>query len=316
MSTNATVAEPGNVSEIQSLTERVQRLSTSVDGANRLLIWALVVAAIAAIFVGLATYAVIARGKRLADAQILLSAAKDRQLVSDLSANGVEIGKAKDDAAKAGQKASEAELRAADANRIAEELHQQSLGLEAKLGEEQATRLELEKSLAPRRLPYIFNRGVENIAPLKPFAGMQVTFEVAPDLEAQRAAGSMASAISQAGWQQIPGKTRADLLDGVFIESYAPLGGTNSDMQKDMADLDKGLNAARALRDLLISTGWLQVTAALAVYPPEALAPNTIRIKVGFKPSPYFEPPEVKAAMERAKQMEEEMRRRFNLPPR
>ncbi len=166
------------MSEIQSLTERVQRLSTAVDDANRWLLWSLVGAAIAAVLVGLATYVVISRSKRLADTQDLLSKAKDRQLASDLGSKDVEIGKAKDDAAKAGQKAGEANERAADATKRAEELRQQTVAMETTLEQERKLRTEMEKSEVRRALPYIVKDGKENIAPLRPFAGMNVIFEV------------------------------------------------------------------------------------------------------------------------------------------
>ena len=147
MSTNAALAEPGNVSEIQSLTDRVQRLSTSVDRANTALIWALVIGAIAAILVGLATYIVIVRGKRLADAQTLLSAAKDRQLVSDLGAKDVEIGKAKIESAKAGKDAGDAALKAA-------QIARENIQLQATVEEEKSTRVKLEVfSCPPRNTP-------------------------------------------------------------------------------------------------------------------------------------------------------------------
>lgn len=147
MIAKAIPAEPGNVSEIQSLTERVQRLSTAVDDANKWLLWSLVGAAIAAVLVGLATYVVISRSKRLADTQDLLSKAKDRQLASDLGSKEVEIGKAKDDAAKAGRDA-------AEANKSTELLRQENLATSQTLVAEQNRRLELEKALAPRTLWY------------------------------------------------------------------------------------------------------------------------------------------------------------------
>lgn len=143
---------------------------------------------------------------------------------------------------------------------------------------------------------------------------MQVIVEYMPDVETIRAVGSMTSTIGAAGWAVVGSTPRADLIDGVMIESYAPLKKTD-DLQQDreqMAALDKGQSAARALKDLLESSGWQNVLALLAVNPNDALPPNTIRIKVGFKPNSYFDPPEVKAARERMKKTQDEMNQRFD----
>jgi len=218
--------------------------------------------------------------------------------------------------AKAAQQKVEVEL--AKQQGLAEQLKAQNLATDQSLEDERNTRLELEKSLAPRVLAYIFNKGVENIAPLRAYAGMRVILEYIPDMEAARAIGSIAPVIGQAGWKVVSSAQRTDLVDGVTIESYAPMDPhpNSEEMRAQSEALQKGLSAARVLKDLLVSSGWENVNAWLATNPKEPLVPDTIRIRVGFKPNPYFEPPEFKAARERARQMEEEMKNRLNKSPR
>jgi hypothetical protein len=88
-------SEGENVPEIQSLTARILALSRSVDLWNELMLWGLGLAAIAAVFVVIATRIVVTRTGQLAATQDLLSEAKDRHLQTDLKAKDVEIGNLK-----------------------------------------------------------------------------------------------------------------------------------------------------------------------------------------------------------------------------
>jgi hypothetical protein len=289
MSTNATLAEPGNVSEIQSLTERVQRLSGSVDDANKWLIWSLVVAAAAAIFVGLATYAVIARGKRLVDAQNLLNAAKDRELATDLGGKDVEIGKAKIEAAKAGKEAGDAALKAA-------QIAHENLQLQATVEGEKSTRLELEKSLAPREFFIGSVSGISSSAPLKTDR-ITCRIETIADEEARRAGSNIASVLQGAGWK-IPSFDAifgARFRDGVTIWFRRYVGVRGPD-----AAADKSEHAAVLLTAFLLAHDWKDIRmewvsgneplASIADRPTIATI-NTIVVRIGFKHSPYFHDP-------------------------
>jgi hypothetical protein len=77
------------VSEIQTLALRVQALNQSVDWWNTAMIWALVAAAMAAIFVVATTYVALTRAKQLADTQAELIQAKDLQQFSYLDIFGL-----------------------------------------------------------------------------------------------------------------------------------------------------------------------------------------------------------------------------------
>lgn len=82
------------MSEIQSLTERAESLSQSVDWWNTALIWALVFGAIAAIALVVTTRIGITRAKQLSDVQAELIGAKDRQLAIDLRDKDKKIAEA------------------------------------------------------------------------------------------------------------------------------------------------------------------------------------------------------------------------------
>src|SRR6266478_5657937 len=125
-----------------------------------------------------------------------------------LSGTQDELGSLRD--AKAREDSDNKELKIADANRLAgeanrraeelaqenlrlkraidrsvaetllreEELKAKNLATESKLEEELKTRLELEKSLTPRELPIILEGPKANFDSLRPFAEMQVIFDV------------------------------------------------------------------------------------------------------------------------------------------
>jgi hypothetical protein len=236
--------------------------------------------------------------------------------------------------------AGDANERAGNANQRAEELAQENVKLrgvfeksaaetllreealkavnlatESKLEKERKTRLELEKSLAPRSIPLFYNAGKANFDPLKPFAGIQVMYEVLPDSEALRAAGSLRQILEAAGWQTISFVPRADVnigfFDGVVIESV-PGGREAVEAKKtpEQAALwNRMRDAGKALNDFLSSYNW--GSRNTFKMPNEAKIPlNTIRIVVGFKPSPYFEPDLVKELKEDSEKMREEMKKR------
>jgi hypothetical protein len=87
-------SEGGNVPDIQRLSQSVRDLSASVDLWNELMIIGLAIAAVAAVFVVIATRIIVNRTGQLSTAQELLSVAKDRQLSSDLKDKDVKIGEA------------------------------------------------------------------------------------------------------------------------------------------------------------------------------------------------------------------------------
>lgn len=71
-------------SEIDSLTQRVTDLTYAVDFWNRWMLWGLVAASVAALWIVGATRLTVVRSKQLSMAQELLDSAKERQLQLDL----------------------------------------------------------------------------------------------------------------------------------------------------------------------------------------------------------------------------------------
>jgi hypothetical protein len=140
-------SEGENVSEIDRLADRVRAIGESLDWWNDKMVWALVLAAIAAFFVVLTTVMALKRGGQKDATQSELMKAKDRQLTIDLRDRDVKIA--------------EAERVAAVANKAAED--------------EKLARVKIEGRLAWRHVdPKRFD---EFVTRLKPFAGSTVVLD-------------------------------------------------------------------------------------------------------------------------------------------
>lgn len=183
------------MSEIQSLTTWARDLSQSVDWWNSAMIGGLALAAIATVFVVIATRIVVARSGQLSKVQGFLSEAKDRQLQSDLKAKDVEIGKLKIDLGGAVARAKEADARIAEAQRGAADANK-------KAEDERLARVELQKLVAWRTIPE--EKQKEIAARLKRFPGVRIAFTVnAGDPEGFAFGTQIASIAIEAGWQII-----------------------------------------------------------------------------------------------------------------
>jgi hypothetical protein len=88
---SAAHSEGENVSEIETLVERVRVLGQSVDWWNNKMVWSLGLVAIAAVFVVFTTVMALKRAGQKDDAQSELLGAKDRQLAVDLRDKDVKI---------------------------------------------------------------------------------------------------------------------------------------------------------------------------------------------------------------------------------
>jgi hypothetical protein len=184
-----------------------------------------------------------------------------------------------------------------------EELKAINLATESKLEQERKTRLELEQSLAPRILPFQLGPGDHtSFDVLKPFAGIEVIVGYLPDAEATRATDAVRNVIGLAGWKIISTVPRPDVnmgyFDGVVVE-------TNKRAWLEQ-DRKKELFAARTLVEFLKSNDW---EARVSISTMDDIPKNTIRVIIGFKPNPYFEPEWVKEAKEKSKKMNDEMKK-------
>ena len=226
---NASLSERENVSDIQELTSRIERLSTAADFWNKAMLWGLVAAALAAVFIVITTRLAITRAKQAADAQGELDKAKDRDLQTVLKDKDIAIGHAQQDAsdAKATQQRVETELikqkeRTASAEKAASD-----------------AALALAKFKEPRFLSP--EQQDKLITDAKPFAGRNFAFAVFPDPESLALARLLDGLLKSAGWKRVPsqierqggvltevaGETAATIFDS-GIDAYIALDDTES----------------------------------------------------------------------------------------
>jgi hypothetical protein len=172
----------------------------------------------------------------------------------------------------------------------------------------------LEKTLAPRELLFKSDAGKTNNAPLLPFEGTQVILEYLPgDAEVARAASSVNFILESSKWIVVEIVPRPDLFkgsaDGVVITVAQP---TPAPLWTSEITLkaERNSKAADVFISFLESEGWVArrqmgfapESASQAGPKDEILPPNTIRISVGFKPSPYFLPQWVKDVEKRTRE--------------
>ena len=209
------------------------------------------------------------------------------------------------DIAKANEKGGKANERAGILEKEAATLRKQNLDTESELENERTTRLELEKSLSPRELP-----PTTNIDQLTKFIGAKVIIEYIPDFEAKRAASFLKKTLDRAKWNVLATRpilnsdfsSDLDVPDGVTVEwvGFPPLKSSPTDAeyrewfsQVKISSMSReiGLPLVTFLRD----NNWYAV-------PNKApdIAPFTLRVRVGFKPTPYFRPADIKEAERRA----------------
>lgn len=157
------------MSNIEDLTRRAATLNGAIDSWNGAMIWALVLAALAAIAVVVTTRLALARAKQLGEVQAQLLRAKDNELASNLK---------------------EKDLRIAEATARANE-----------------AALELAKYKAPRSLTS--EQAARVTAAMGQFAGMQFDGAIGPlnDPEPMVFFDQVAKSLAAAGWQQVHWKS-------------------------------------------------------------------------------------------------------------
>ncbi len=228
-----------------------------------------------------------ARGASTA-AKAAKSAASSAKSIADaakLSAgDALDRSKTANDAADMAQeKAGEAEKRVTNVEEKAEQLRQQIVLTEAQINEEHNKRMALEKSLKPRRLCFArYTDGTENIDNLKALAGLRVIVEAIPDFEAKQAAAYVVSILRKAGLVVIrTGITDEFVWDGVEVEQYmAPVW----DNAAGFDELRSTVQAETVI-EFLGDNDWV----ALAGWAGRGeLERDMLRIRVGYKPNPYF----------------------------
>jgi hypothetical protein len=234
---NAMSPEEENVSEIQSLTDRVAFLNQSVDWWNTAMIWSLVFAAIAAVGVMVATRMVITRSKQLQDIQEHLIKAKDAQLSIDLRDKDHKI-------AAAGAKAIE---------------------LEGQTEKLKAANLELEARFQPRRLTGEDSRKMSAILSRRPGLSIAIVSRI-QDVEGKDFGDDLSLTFKDAKWETARYATWGRTDKGVFI---ATVEGTTltPDVEKPIADALDAANIAH--KTITISSN--DLNQMLPFFQPEVL---------------------------------------------
>jgi hypothetical protein len=263
-------SEGENVSEIQALTLRTQSLSHAVDFWNLLMLWGLALAALAAVFVVIATRIVVTRTGQLTDAQDLLSDAKDRQNTADSKEKDKKIADALQQAAEsnkaaglANERAGNAEERAAEANRVAE-------------GEKLA-RIKIEERMGGWKLPKDAQERVSEA--LKPFAGTH--FSLAANPVENPFVETIDRILGESGWiREAPlddeGKPATVLLAGKAMVAFSS--GLSVVVSEDQFVALSP--AAAAYKQALIAEG-LDVKLLKALPPASKPAPTVVKINIG-----------------------------------
>jgi hypothetical protein len=218
-----------------------------------------------------------------------------------------QAGDAKTSAEKARTAASEAEALADSAGMVAREATVEALSalnlardakqktdsvaqsvttLNASLAGAQTRASKLENSLSPRRFYELsYEDNSTNLDVLKPLAGTQFIVESIPDFEAREAAGTIVSVLEQEGFKVVHAcLTEEFMWDGVTVEAYeSPVGMDLESMQLER----RSAHLAQGLAAFFWANGWLHVDSGWAKR--GELDSTTLRIRVGYKPSPFFD---------------------------
>jgi hypothetical protein len=224
---------------------------------------------------------------------------------ADAKAEGLRLDVAKEEK-RAGQLAKEAaDTRAATAKLEARNIDTESQLTEAKkeLSKEQTQQLELEQSIAPRSFAIKVTASPDsNFEDLKPFAGTKVVFIVLTDAEARRATNEIGNLVMFAGWKVVSAESNPDLwpgfYDGVSIvppPGFPPISmmGSDAQSQKTLETQQRTTEAANALALWLIRQNW-KASVRYNIQETGKIPEDTIKIFVGFKPDPFFDPDWVK----------------------
>lgn len=201
-------------------------------------------------------------------------------------------------------------------------IQRENLEIGTTLEEERSIRLELERSLKPRVLGFLGNAVKSSVDGLKPFTDIQTIIGFIPDdAEARRAAGNIAQILVLAGWKiASSGPDPGAAMEGVVVEQYlAPTPLTprlpTAEDQQHRADERHSHDAAVALVDLLQANDW-KATLGFAAreMAGHTIPRNTVRVRVGIKPLPYFDPAWMKELDAKVKALRQRMDRSGRIP--
>jgi hypothetical protein len=223
-----------------------------------------------------------------------------------------DIGKieaADEKAGDADKSAKSAAGAASDAKIDAGKVRTLALNTEQSLETEHQTRVLLEESLNPRLMYFLkFSDGTTNIDDLKLLKGKSVRFRYVPDPEAARAAANLAGLFRSAGWNiepilplpQVAAETLAQ--DGITVESYIPAKGelsvANQDPSLAMSRAEahfQSVDRTDAVVKWIRENGW---EAKSGNAEQGEIPPDSILVRVGLKPYPFFEDAQYKKGID------------------
>jgi len=213
------------------------------------------------------------------------SAEKDRELDRYKTEAKTQISSAQTDSAlahksseKAKADAAIADAKAEDARLKQQELKNDNVKLETNLEKEKLSRLELEKAISPRYIEQ--DEFAEN---MRAFKGTKVKILSIADSEAWYLAGQIAFALNYAGWEILYTKKTLDetyFHNGVnvLIGDMPQFGTPNSSNRKE---------AFQALINQFNANN-IFVQSRIPMQKSEALSPDTIEIRIGWKSLEYL----------------------------
>jgi hypothetical protein len=232
---------------------------------------------------------------------------KAREATTKADAVGVEAGKAETAAGIALDKSDKATVQASHAMEDVTDARKLVLTTAAQLNNEHKIRMELENSLNPRLMYFLeFSDGTTNIDDLQSIKGKSVRFRFVPDAEAARAAINLAGLFSAAGWKIETILPIADVTaetlgqDGITVETYRPPKRelTSADWSIALAD-HSAVGQSRATTDAvskwLRENGWESQAGDAEA---GEITPDSILVRVGLKPYPFFEDSRYKKVMD------------------
>jgi hypothetical protein len=148
----------------------------------------------------------------------------------------------------------------------------------------------LQADLLPRRLFLLrYEDGTSNVDVLKPIADTEVIVESIPDFEARKAAAEIADTLELGAHFKIVRTkiTEEPAWDGVTIETYkGPPATDENEVVKEAGEEMGSVARAERLEAFLRANLWKDVAVGYARR--GELTSKQLRIRVGFKPSPFF----------------------------
>jgi hypothetical protein len=155
--------------------------------------------------------------------------------------------------------------------------------------QERERRLELEKALSPRELPFrTYADRTTNVDDLRKWGPIEVIVEYAQDLESYRTASNLIFLFEKAGWKIAKaGPANGIPADGVTIEPSKPAIRDNESSEESIRRI---LDEEPSDNLALTVTAWLSLNAWKAKRWSAVrgeLAPHQLLVIVGMKPNPY-----------------------------